>query len=72
MSKSARRAVLRVFEDEPGPLHWTKVQDLALQRGDLDPFAGTDLRRSVLRALADLAAEGVIEKVGKGSYRRAG
>jgi hypothetical protein len=61
-------AVLTVLREEAVPLHWTKVQDIALRRGYLDPFEHTDVRRRVLSALAELARQGVIRKVGKGVY----
>ena len=64
----AREAVLAVLREEATPMHWTKVQDLALRRGYLDPFTQPDLRRSVLTALAGLAREGEIRKLGKGVY----
>jgi aryl-alcohol dehydrogenase-like predicted oxidoreductase len=61
-------AVLTVLREEGVPLHWTKVQDLALRRGYLDPFEQPDIRRRVLSALAQLVREGVIRKVGTGVY----
>jgi hypothetical protein len=61
-------AVLTVLREEAVPLHWTKVQDIALRRGYLDPFEQTDVRRRVLSALAELARQGAIRKVGKGVY----
>jgi aryl-alcohol dehydrogenase-like predicted oxidoreductase len=61
-------AVLTVLREEGVPLHWTKVQDLALRRGYLDPFEQPDIRRRVLSALARLVREGVIRKVGTGVY----
>jgi hypothetical protein len=61
-------AVLTVLREEGVPLHWTKVQDLALRRGYLDPFEHPDVRRRVLATLAELVREGAIRKVGKGVY----
>jgi hypothetical protein len=61
-------AALAVLRDEAVPLHWTKVQDLALRRGYLDPFTLPDVRKAVLGALASLAHEGTIRRVGKGVY----
>ena len=31
-------AALTVLREEGEPLHWTRIQDLALRRGYLDPF----------------------------------
>jgi hypothetical protein len=61
-------AVLTVLREEAVPLHWTKVQDLALRRGYLDPLQQPDVRRRVLSALAELAREGALRRVGKGVY----
>jgi hypothetical protein len=64
-----RDAVLRVVRERDEALHWTRVQDLALRSGYLDPFEHPDVRRAVQRALQELAREGVIVRVGKGVYR---
>jgi hypothetical protein len=64
-----RDAVLRVVRERDEPLHWTRIQDLALRDGYLDPFEHPDVRRAVQRALHELAREGVIVRVGKGVYR---
>jgi hypothetical protein len=63
-----REAVLTILSEEAAPLHWTVVQDLALRRGYLDPFAHPDVRRQVQTSLRALAAEGAIARVGKGVY----
>jgi hypothetical protein len=63
-----RDAVLAILSEQKAPLHWTKVQDLALRRGYLDPFAHPDVRRQVQTSLRALAEEGVIAKRGKGVY----
>ena len=63
-----REAVLAVLVEEGGPLHWTKVQDLALRRGYLDPFAHPDVRRQVQTALRALADDGAIARREKGVY----
>jgi hypothetical protein len=65
----AREAVLRVLRDSDEALHWTRVQDLALRRGYLDPFEHPDVRRQIQMALRDLAREGAIAREGKGVYR---
>ncbi len=61
-------AALRVLADEARPLHWTVIQDLALRRGYLDPFAQPDLRRRLLGALAEAAREGRVARAGTGVY----
>lgn len=49
-------------------MHWTKVQDLALRRGYLDPFTQKDIRKGLLAALAQLTREGAVRKVGTGVF----
>ena len=63
-----RAAVLAVLTEEVAPLHWTKIQDLALRRGYLDPFEHPDVRRQVQTTLRALESEGVVEKQAKGVY----
>ena len=63
-----RAAVLAVLTEESAPLHWTRIQDLALRRGYLDPFEHPDVRRRVQTTLQALAREGVVAKQGKGVY----
>jgi hypothetical protein len=63
-----REAALTILREESAPIHWTKVQDLALRRGYLDPFTQSDVRKQVLKALAELAREGVIRKRATGVY----
>jgi hypothetical protein len=63
-----RDAVLAVLRAEGAPLHWTKVQDLALRRGYLDPFEHPDVRRAVQTALRTLVREGLVSKEAKGVY----
>ena len=63
-----RAAVLAVLTEEAAPLHWTKIQDLALRRGYLDPFEHPDVRTQVQTTLRALASEGLIEKQTKGVY----
>ena len=65
----ALEAALTVLREEGTELHWTKIQDLALRRGYLDPFETPDVRSSLLRALADGVRSGVLEKASKGVYR---
>jgi hypothetical protein len=61
-------AALTVLREEGTPLHWTVIQDLALKRGYLDPFTQRDIRKSLLAALAQAAADGSIRKAEKGVY----
>lgn len=61
-------AALRVLREEGRPLHWTVIQDLALKRGYLDPFAQPDVRRHLLAALATATREGRVRKTGTGVY----
>ena len=61
-------AAVAVLRDAGGPLHWTVIQDRALRAGHLDPFTEPDVRRAVLRALAEGVQEGVLRKMGTGVY----
>ena len=63
-------AAIRVLEEQGKPLHWTVIQDIALQRGYLDPFTQRDIRKRLLRALSDAAkrADGPVVKSGRGIY----
>jgi hypothetical protein len=63
-----REAALTVLREEGKPLHWTVIQDLALKRGYLDPFTQTDVRQNLLKALAEAAKDGEIEKRSAGEY----
>jgi hypothetical protein len=63
-----RDAVLAVLREEPAPLHWTRILDLALRRGYLDPFEHADVRRQAQTALRSLVGEGVVAKEAKGVY----
>jgi hypothetical protein len=64
-------AVLAVLREEGGPLHWTRIQDLALRRGYLDPFAHPDVRRRVQTALRALVADGLATREARGVYAAA-
>jgi hypothetical protein len=62
-------AAVRVLREEGTPLHWTKIQDLALRRGYLDPFTQPDVRRNLLAALAEGVLAGSVRKGrAKGMY----
>ena len=62
-------AVLTVLREEREPLHWTKIQDLALRRGYLDPFTQPDIRKRLLAALAQGVKDGTVVKDPAGVYR---
>jgi hypothetical protein len=62
-------AAVKVLTEEGEPLHWTKIQNLALRRGYLDAFEVPDVRRELLAALADGVRSGVLAKEGKGTYQ---
>jgi hypothetical protein len=62
-------AAVTVLREEGEPLHWTKIQDLALRRGYVDPFETPDVRKRLLAALAEGVRGGVIEKTSTGVYR---
>jgi hypothetical protein len=62
-------AAVTVLREEGEPLHWTKIQDLALRRGYIDPFESPDVRRRLLAALAEGVRMGAIEKTSTGVYR---
>jgi hypothetical protein len=64
-------AAIRVLGEEGVPLHWTRIQDLALRRGYLDPFELPDVRRTLLAALGQGVRSGVLEKQGTGVYAAA-
>lgn len=62
-------AALTVLREEGEPLHWTRIQDLALRHGYIDPFVEPDVRKHLLAALARGVRAGAIVKTGsKGTY----
>ena len=63
-----REAILAVLADATEPLHWTVIQDRALRGGMVDPFEVRDVRGAMNGALRELAAEGAVERRGKGVY----
>ncbi len=68
-------AAVSVLRERGEPLHWTVIQDIALQRGYLDPFTQKDIRKHLLAALAEAARrpDGPVVKAGRGVYElRAG
>lgn len=64
----ALEAAVAVLTEEAEPLHWTKIQDLALRRGYLDPFETPDVRKVLLAALAEGVRSAVLTKEGTGVY----
>jgi hypothetical protein len=62
-------AAIVVLREEREPLHWTRIQDLALRRGYLDPFERPDVRRELLAALAEGVRSGVLVKESTGVFR---
>lgn len=62
-------AAITVLREEGEPLHWTKIQDLALRRGYIDPFETSDVRKRLVAALADGVRSGAIDKTSTGVYR---
>jgi HB1, ASXL, restriction endonuclease HTH domain len=63
-----RVAAITVLREEGEPLHWTRIQDLALRRGYLDPFETPDVRGILLRALAQAVRDGDLVKTRRGVY----
>lgn len=63
-------AAVRVLREQGKELHWTVIQDIALQRGYLDPFTQKDIRRHLLAALSQAARrpDGPVVKAGRGVY----
>ena len=64
-------AALEVLREEGEPLHWTKIQDLALRRGYLDPFERPDVRKALLSALAEGVRSGALVRESTGVFRAA-
>ena len=64
-------AAVTVLAEEGEPLHWTKIQDLALRRGYLDPFEIPDVRKALRSALAEGVRSGVLTREGTGVYTTA-
>ena len=64
------RAAVEVLREQGKPLHWTVIQDIALQRGYLDPFTQKDIRKKLLAALSDAARrpDGPVVKAERGVY----
>jgi len=68
----AAEAALRVLGEDPETdLHWTVIWDRALKAGYVDPFTQPGARDEVVRALAEAARTGRIQKTSKGTYRTA-
>lgn len=60
---------ITVLREEGEPLHWTKIQNLALRRGYIDPFETPDVRKQLLAALAEGVRSGALVKASKGVYQ---
>jgi HB1, ASXL, restriction endonuclease HTH domain len=63
-------AAVQVLREQGKPLHWTVIQDIALQRGYLDPFTQRDIRKRLLAALSEAARkpDGPVQKTERGVY----
>jgi hypothetical protein len=63
-------AAVQVLREQGKPLHWTVIQDIALQRGYLDPFTQKDIRKHLLTALSEAArrSNGPVVKADRGVY----
>lgn len=63
-------AAVRVLREQGKPLHWTVIQDIALQRGYLDPFTQRDIRKRLIAALSKAAKQpgGQVVKADRGVY----
>jgi hypothetical protein len=61
-------AAVAVLREAGEPLHWTVIQDRALRRGLIDPFAVTDVRATLLGALRDGVRAGALARAGTGVY----
>jgi hypothetical protein len=63
-------AAVEVLREQGKPLHWTVIQDIALQRGYLDPFTQRDIRQHLIAALSAAAKrpDGPIVRADRGVY----
>lgn len=63
-------AAVQVLREQGKPLHWTVIQDIALQRGYLDPFIQRDIRKHLIAALSAAAKRpnGPIVRANRGVY----
>jgi hypothetical protein len=63
-------AAVEVLKEQGKPLHWTVIQDIALQRGYLDPFTQKDIRKHLIAALSAAAktGDGPVVKADTGVY----
>jgi hypothetical protein len=61
-------AAIAVLRAEGEALHWTRIQDLALRRGLLDPFETPDVRKALLAGLAEGVKVGRLRKASTGVY----
>jgi hypothetical protein len=63
-------AAVQVLREQGKPLHWTVIQDIALQQGYLDPFTQRDIRKHLIAALSAAAKrpDGPVVKSNRGVY----
>jgi HB1/ASXL restriction endonuclease-like protein with HTH domain len=63
-------AAVQVLREQGKPLHWTVIQDIALQRGYLDPFTQRDIRKHLIAALSAAAKRpnGPVVRANRGVY----
>jgi hypothetical protein len=63
-------AAVQVLREQGKPLHWTVIQDIALQRGYLDPFTQKDIRQHLIAALSSAAKhpKGPVVRADRGVY----
>jgi hypothetical protein len=63
-------AAVKVLKEQGKPLHWTVIQDIALQRGYLDPFTQKDIRKHLIAALSAAAkrSNGPVVRADRGVY----
>jgi HB1/ASXL restriction endonuclease-like protein with HTH domain len=63
-------AAVQVLREQGKPLHWTVIQDIALQRGYLDPFIQRDIRKHLIAALSAAAKRpnGPVVRANRGVY----
>lgn len=63
-------AAVHVLREQGKPLHWTVIQDIALQRGYLDPFTQRDIRKHLIAALSAAAKRpnGPVVRANRGVY----
>jgi hypothetical protein len=63
-------AAVQVLREQGKPLHWSVIQDIALQQGYLDPFTQRDIRKHLIAALSAAAKRpnGPVVRANRGVY----